>query len=171
MSKRTSERSLPKRNSARQRATSVFPTPVGPRNRKLPTGRFGFFSPARDRRMARADAEIARSWLMRPSVELFLDPQQLLELLSWRLVGMPVQRATTSWMSFLPFHEGLLIERILADPQPLFFLDEALCAIGVVVGQRLFTSSGKDVEAALDLRRARSAWRLRAADRARQPRR
>src|SRR2546425_249062 len=64
MSKRISARSLPNRKPASERATSVFPTPVGPRNRNEPTGRPGAFSPARERRMARASAEMARSWLM-----------------------------------------------------------------------------------------------------------
>ena len=64
MSKRMSAFSLPNRNCASARASSVLPTPVGPRNMKLPTGRFGFFSPARERRMARDTAEIAFSWLM-----------------------------------------------------------------------------------------------------------
>jgi hypothetical protein len=36
-----------------------LPTPVGPRNRNEPTGRSGFFSPARERLIARASAEIA----------------------------------------------------------------------------------------------------------------
>ena len=59
MSKRISARSLPKRYSAIERATSVLPTPVGPRKRNEPTGRCGFLSPARERRIARARAEIA----------------------------------------------------------------------------------------------------------------
>src|SRR5215472_15117077 len=47
MSKRTSDFSDPKRNSARRRATSVLPTPVGPRKKKQPTGRIGDLRPAR----------------------------------------------------------------------------------------------------------------------------
>ena len=35
-----------KRNSARDRANCVLPTPVGPKNIKLPMGRFGSWSPA-----------------------------------------------------------------------------------------------------------------------------
>ena len=53
------DRSLANRNCANDRATSVLPTPVGPKNRKEPTGRKGFLSPARERLMARASAEIA----------------------------------------------------------------------------------------------------------------
>ena len=64
MSKRISAWSLPNRKLASARASSVLPTPVGPRNTKLPTGRFGFFSPARERRIAREIAEMAFSWLI-----------------------------------------------------------------------------------------------------------
>ena len=39
-------------NSASARASSVLPTPVGPRKRKLPIGRSGSLSPARERRSA-----------------------------------------------------------------------------------------------------------------------
>src|SRR5215471_16118417 len=59
MSKRISDFSLPNKNSASARATSVLPTPVGPKNRNDPAGRFGDFNPARERRMARASADIA----------------------------------------------------------------------------------------------------------------
>ena len=59
ISKRISALSEPNKYSAIERATSVLPTPVGPRKRNEPTGRHGFFNPARDRRIARARAEIA----------------------------------------------------------------------------------------------------------------
>ena len=42
-------------------ASSVFPTPVGPRKIKLPIGRLGFFSPALVRRIAFVSLEIASS--------------------------------------------------------------------------------------------------------------
>src|ERR1022692_2876298 len=61
ISKRTSDFSLPNMNCASVRTTSVLPTPVGPRKRNEPMGRFGFFRPARERRMARAKAVIALS--------------------------------------------------------------------------------------------------------------
>ena len=41
-----------KRQSARDFASSVLPTPVGPRKRKLPIGRFGSEIPALERRIA-----------------------------------------------------------------------------------------------------------------------
>src|ERR1700688_1722056 len=50
MSMRTIACSLSKRNSARARAVSVLPTPVGPRKMKDPIGRLGSWSPARERR-------------------------------------------------------------------------------------------------------------------------
>src|SRR5215212_3778465 len=52
MSMRTMASSSPKRNSASVRASSVLPTPDGPRNTKEPVGRFGSLRPARDRRIA-----------------------------------------------------------------------------------------------------------------------
>ena len=78
ISNRIKDFSLPKRNAASDRAISVLPTPVGPRNRKEPAGRLGDFRPARERRMARAsaaspalgevvgrliDEAVARGWL------------------------------------------------------------------------------------------------------------
>ena len=54
-------RSSSNRNSASARASSVLPTPVGPRKRKLPIGRFGSPRPARERRTAFATASTAAS--------------------------------------------------------------------------------------------------------------
>src|SRR5437899_4077358 len=61
---RTSDFSEPNKSSASRRATSVLPTRVGPRKKKQPTGRKGDLSPARLRRIARASAVMALSWLM-----------------------------------------------------------------------------------------------------------
>ena len=44
----TSELELGKRFFARHFANSVFPTPVGPKKRNTPMGRFGFFNPVLD---------------------------------------------------------------------------------------------------------------------------
>ncbi len=52
MSIRTIARSSSNRNSASARASSVLPTPVGPRKMKLASGRFGSCRPARERRIA-----------------------------------------------------------------------------------------------------------------------
>src|SRR3954462_5841034 len=51
-------------NSASARASSVLPTPVGPRKRKLPIGRSGSLRPARERRSAALTALTASSWPM-----------------------------------------------------------------------------------------------------------
>ena len=53
--------SLPNMNSARALASSVFPTPVGPRKIKLPIGRFGSLSP-----VARGGPRSISSRLPRP---------------------------------------------------------------------------------------------------------
>src|ERR1700690_3649502 len=87
-------------NSARARASSVLPTPVGPRNRKLPIGRSGSCRPARERRSAVATASIASSWpttrsCRRSSMCTSFSVSPSIR----RLTGMPVQRATTSAMS------------------------------------------------------------------------
>src|SRR5205814_1259600 len=56
--------SSPNKNSASVRASSVLPTPDGPRKMKLPVGRFGSLMPARARRIDFATATIASSWPM-----------------------------------------------------------------------------------------------------------
>src|SRR2546430_543828 len=48
----TSASSLPNMNFASAFASSVFPTPVGPRKMNEPMGRFGSLSPERERRTA-----------------------------------------------------------------------------------------------------------------------
>ncbi len=103
MSKRISAWSLPNRKFASARASSVLPTPVGPRNTKLPIGRFGFLSPARERRIARASAEIAFSCettrlCSSSSIRRSLSPSSWLIEVS----GTPVHFDTTSSISALP---------------------------------------------------------------------
>src|SRR5687768_7467827 len=62
MSMRTIAASSPKRASASVRASSVLPTPVGPKNRKEPIGRLGSESPALALRIASATAITPSSW-------------------------------------------------------------------------------------------------------------
>ena len=62
MSMRTMLRSSSKRHSARLLASSVLPTPVGPRKRKLPMGLLGSEMPARERWMASVTRRTASSW-------------------------------------------------------------------------------------------------------------
>lgn len=64
MSRRMRLSSLSNRASARALASSVLPTPVGPRNRKLPMGLFTSLMPERARRMASATLVTASSWPM-----------------------------------------------------------------------------------------------------------
>ncbi len=100
MSMRIIASALSNRNSASDLHSSVLPTPVGPRNRNEPPGRFGSDRPARERRTASETTLIASSWpttrlcstsSMRSS--LSRSPSSIL------LTGMPVQRDTTSAIS------------------------------------------------------------------------
>ncbi len=100
MSMRTMAFSSSKRNSARALQSSVFPTPVGPRKRKLPMGRLGSPRPARLRRTASETARTASSWPMtrlerRSSIFRSFSRSPS----SMRLTGTPVQRLTTSAIS------------------------------------------------------------------------
>ncbi len=56
------ESSCPNKASDNALESSVFPTPVGPRKRNEPIGRFGAFSPTRPRLTAFATAVTASSW-------------------------------------------------------------------------------------------------------------
>ncbi len=56
--------SSPNRNSASVRASSVLPTPEGPRKMNEPVGRLGSFRPARERRMALEMTSMAGCWPM-----------------------------------------------------------------------------------------------------------
>ncbi len=92
--------SSPKRAAASARASSVLPTPVGPRKRKLPMGRSGSLMPARARRTARATAVMASSW---PTTRSWRCSSSFISRarsssVSWE-TGMPVVRETTSAMS------------------------------------------------------------------------
>src|SRR6478752_6066328 len=62
MSIRIIASSSPNRNSASVRASSVLPTPDGPRKMNEPVGRLGSFSPARERRIAFEMTSIAGCW-------------------------------------------------------------------------------------------------------------
>ena len=61
MSSLTIARSSSNMNSASAFASSVFPTPVGPRKTNEPMGRFGSCRPERARRRALETASIAAS--------------------------------------------------------------------------------------------------------------
>jgi hypothetical protein len=91
----------PKRNSVKRRATSVLPTPLGPRKTKEPMGRLGSRSPARLRRMAFETALRASSWPMthlRSSSSM--RSSFSVSSSSTSETGMPVISAMTWQMSF-----------------------------------------------------------------------
>ena len=93
--------SVPNIASASALQSSVFPTPVGPRNKKEPIGRFGSFNPTLPRRIAFATATTAsscpttRSWRMDSSFKRrSVSPSASL------LTGIFVHPEITSAMSF-----------------------------------------------------------------------
>ncbi len=80
---------------ARALASSVLPTPVGPRKRKEPMGRFSSETPARERRMASATACTASSWPTTRSCSSSGRRRSFSRSVSISLeTGMPVHRAT-----------------------------------------------------------------------------
>ena len=83
--------------SARARAVSVLPTPLGPTSRKTPIGRRGSVRLARAVRMRWAIASRACDWPMtRSSSFAFRFRTVLISSASILPTGMPVQPATTS---------------------------------------------------------------------------
>src|ERR1035437_9756719 len=120
MSMRTMALASSKRKSARARASSVLPTPVGPRNRKDPMGRLGSESPARlgaDGVGPRRDRLVLSH---HSGVEGVLHPDQLLHL----ALEQPADRHPCPPADHLGHVLG-------AD----FFLQEPL--FGLKAGQRL----------------------------------
>ena len=95
--------SLPNMNSARAFASSVFPTPVGPRKMNEPIGRFGSLRPARARRTALEMMSMASCW---PTTRLWRASSMCISRSdsSWaiRVTGMPVHIATTWAISSSP---------------------------------------------------------------------
>ena len=84
-------------NSASALASSVLPTPVGPRKRNVPIGRFGSARPARERRSAFETASTASSWPItrscrRSSMWISFSTSPSIR----RETGIPVHLATTS---------------------------------------------------------------------------
>ena len=103
MSMRTMARSSSKRKSASDLASSVLPTPVGPRKRNEPVGRSGSAIPARLRRTASLTARTADSWPMSraPMIDSMLSSFSVSPWSS-RPAGMPVHALMTSAMSSAP---------------------------------------------------------------------
>ena len=100
MSIRTIAFSSSNRYSVSARASSVLPTPVGPRNMKLPMGRFGSLSPALARRIASEIKAIASFCPITLSPRLFSMLSSRSDSPSnMRVTGIPVISATVSAMS------------------------------------------------------------------------
>ena len=95
--------SSPKRNSASVRASSVFPTPEGPRKMNEPVGRFGSLIPARARRIDLDTAMIASCW---PMTRLWSSSSMRMSFCDSASVslktGMPVHMETMSAISSSP---------------------------------------------------------------------
>src|ERR1700749_3305714 len=118
MSMRTIAVSSSNRNAASALVSSVLPTPVGPRNRNEPIGRFGSCKPARERRTA---LEIARTASFWPTTRFSSDvsmcssfsrsPSSILS------TGIPVQRDFPRLHRFFP-QRGLVL---VVDLRDLFF--------------------------------------------------
>ncbi len=88
------------RKPANAFVSSVLPTPVGPRNRKLPSGRPGSCKPARARRTAFDTASIAWDCPMTRFDRMFSMSSSFSRSPSIiRSTGMPVQRDTTPAIS------------------------------------------------------------------------
>jgi len=93
-------RSSSNRLSASALASSVLPTPVGPRNRNEPIGRLGSAMPARERRMASvtrltaSSCPTTRLWRISSRWSSFSRSPSIR-----RETGMPVQRATMAAIS------------------------------------------------------------------------
>ena len=93
MSRRIRWSSLSNRKPASALHSSVLPTPVGPRNRNEPVGRFGSDRPERERRIALATAAIASSWPTTRSCSLRFHLQQLVALALHQLGDRDAGRA------------------------------------------------------------------------------
>ena len=97
ISMRTMAFSSSNRKSASALASSVLPTPVGPRNRNEPVGRFGSAMPARERRTASDTAWMASFWPMTrlPRYSSMFRSFSFSPCMR-RPTGMPVQSETIS---------------------------------------------------------------------------
>ncbi|MPM87977.1 hypothetical protein SDC9_135078 [bioreactor metagenome] len=100
MSMRTMLSSESKSDSARALASSVLPTPVGPRKMKEPIGRFGSFMPERARSTASATRLTASSCPTTRSCSTASRWSSFSRSPSMsRVTGMPVHFATISAIS------------------------------------------------------------------------
>ena len=156
MSMRTMACSSSNRNSASARASSVLPTPVGPRNRKEPIGRLGSWRPARERRTrVRRRRSTASSWPMTRS-----------------------RRRSSMWISFSTSPSSSLDTGIpvqlghdLGDVLVVDLLLEEACVADCDLAQLRLELLDRLLEAAGSRRSAARRARLQLAARARRARR
>ena len=100
ISKRIIAFSLPNSTLASARDSSVFPTPVLPKNRKEATGLCGFLSPVRPRLTARQTASMARSCPIMRFCNAASSPSSFFAVSSSGFVtGIPVHCEITREMS------------------------------------------------------------------------
>ena len=126
MSIRTMLFSFSKRYSASARAISVFPTPVGPRKKKLPIGRFGSFKPERERRTARDVAVTASCWpITRLCKSSSIRKSFWLSVWTNRETGIPVQLSTMCAISFSPTSGSALFSAFQASSRVLMSASKA----------------------------------------------
>jgi hypothetical protein len=155
MSMRTIALSSSNRKPASALVSSVLPTPVGPRNRKLPSGRFGSCSPAgAAHRLGHGHDRIR--WPITRGLLFHLE--QLLALaLQHRSTGTPVQRLTTAAMSSaVTSSRSMALAAGLRLGQLLFQLGDAaigqLARLGeIALALRLFQLDARGVQRFLDL--------------------
>src|SRR5437764_66670 len=99
MSRRTMASSLSKRKRASWRASSVLPTPVGPRKMNDPIGRRASLRPARARRTAWEMTLTASSWPIRRAwMSSSIRSRRVDSSSTRRETGTPVQELTISAM-------------------------------------------------------------------------
>ena len=121
--------SLPKNSLANTLASSVLPTPVGPRNIKEPIGRLPLLIPVRLRLTALATATTASSCPITCLLRVFSRPNKYFasDLITF-VTGTPVILATTSATS------SLVTFRVLVDlPSLCSFFSSLLIWLALVL--------------------------------------
>ncbi len=128
MSTRTSASSSSNRNAASARASSVLPTPVGPRKMNEPIGRFGSRRPTRLRRTARATAATASSCpTSRLRISSSIRSSFWVSSSASLTTGMPVItesteaiRSPSTWTSWVRFDSDQVFLSSLRRPRSSF---------------------------------------------------
>src|SRR5919108_484026 len=147
MSIRTIASSSPKRNSASVRASSVLPTPDGPRKMNDPVGRFGSLMPARARRIDLETATIASFW---PMTRLWSSSSMRTSRADSASVslktGMPVHMETMSAISSSPT-TGCSSP---ADARQFSSSSRFFCDLAPVVRLVAVAQPAKDLDGVLD---------------------